>query len=330
METKHFKTEKVKEGRIEAIVATLGTIDKDGDVTEAGAFGDQTVVMLPTHDWSSVPLGKGTISEDGEKAIAKLKMNDTELASEWYKALRFDYENQPSIQEWSYGFDILASRQGEFQGEKVRFLEQLRIHEVSPVLVGAGINTQTLNVKRQNQLPLHVQAEMDSIFQRASALHLKIEFEKTCERIRASDEQACIGQLHRDFLQTRDNYLTFHYRKMSPIYVSTEQRKLAGEVVKSVASQLGIEPPPLHWFRPEGYLEKQERLRTDSTLEGIRADEPIWGMARGGKEVWLKSDLTDWTLAKVVCHECLHIAHPELPEPEIVNLEPAYMEGVYK
>ena len=54
---------------------TLNVIDKDGDVTLPGFFGRQEVSMLPAHDRHHVPLGKGTIEEVGDEAIAQIKMN---------------------------------------------------------------------------------------------------------------------------------------------------------------------------------------------------------------------------------------------------------------
>nr|WP_272925814.1 HK97 family phage prohead protease [Streptomyces sp. SID3212] len=49
--------------------------------------------------------------------------------------------------EWSYGFDVLDAQPGVFDGKDVRVLTGLKVFEVSPVLVGAGVNTRTLSVK---------------------------------------------------------------------------------------------------------------------------------------------------------------------------------------
>ncbi len=138
------------DGTGSAVFATLNVVDKDGDVTLPGAFGKQTAVVVPTHDWSSVPLGKGTTREAGDEAIVDFKLNlDSPTAKEWHSALKFDLDEGPRKQEWSYGFDILEESRGEFKGEQVRFLKSLRIHEVSPVLVGAGVNTRTLSMKEK-------------------------------------------------------------------------------------------------------------------------------------------------------------------------------------
>jgi hypothetical protein len=145
------------QGIVVAAFSTLNVIDKDGDVTLPGFFGQQETAMVPAHDWRSVPLGKGTIKEIGDKAVAELKMNlDLQAAKDWHSALLFDLKNGRPLQEWSYGFTILpgGSSPGEFNGKQVRFLRPTpeggpgaRVHEVSPVLVGAGEMTGTLAAK---------------------------------------------------------------------------------------------------------------------------------------------------------------------------------------
>jgi hypothetical protein len=144
-------------GMVLAQFATMNVIDKDDDVTLPGFFGKQDTVMLPAHDWKSVPLGKGTISEKGDAAIAELKMNlDIQAAKDWHSALKFDLANGKPKQEYSYGFTIVSggSSYGEKDGQSVRFLRPTPdaapgciVHEVSPVLVGAGEGTGTLAVK---------------------------------------------------------------------------------------------------------------------------------------------------------------------------------------
>lgn len=145
------------EGVVKAVIATLNVVDKDGDVTLPGAFGEQEVVMLPSHDWRHIPLGKGVLREEGDQAVAHIQMNlAVQAAKEWHSALKFDLEKGRPLQQWSYGFNILPGGQeeGEMGGRRVRYLRPrpdkspgLLVHEVSPVLVGAGEGTGTVDVK---------------------------------------------------------------------------------------------------------------------------------------------------------------------------------------
>ncbi len=147
-------------GLIIVAFATLGVIDKDGDITLPGFFGEQDAIMLPTHNWQHRPLGKGPIKEVGDKAIAEMKVNlDDPEAKNWHSWLKFDMKNGKPLQEYSYGFTIVdgGSSPGGQDASGAKALRTLRktpagdpgclVHEVSPVVVGAGEGTGTLSVK---------------------------------------------------------------------------------------------------------------------------------------------------------------------------------------
>ena len=160
MKVKTFGATRVKAmddaGKGTAVIATLNVIDKDGDVTMPGAFGDQHAVVVPTHNWNHVPLGKATIREEGNEVLADFQLNlDIQAAREWHSALKFDLANGDALQEWSYGFTIKDSSIGDFDGESVRFLKSVDVHEISPVLLGAGEGTRTLAVKSAKAAPVH-------------------------------------------------------------------------------------------------------------------------------------------------------------------------------
>ena len=131
-----------------ALIATLNVEDSDGDVTLPGAFGKQDAKIVPAHDWSHVPLGKAKIHEDGDDVLAEFKLNlNIEAARDWHESLKHDLANGPPLQEWSYGFAIEEASFGDFAGHEVRFLKKLKVREISPVLVGAGVGTRTVAVK---------------------------------------------------------------------------------------------------------------------------------------------------------------------------------------
>jgi len=126
-----------EEGTFEAVFATLNVVDRDGDVTKPGAFRDGQKVRVSAwgHNWHDLPVGKGVIHADEEKAWVEGQFFlDTEGGRETYRTVK----GLEDLQEWSYGFDILESSGGEFDGERVRYLERLDVYEVSPVMGLAG------------------------------------------------------------------------------------------------------------------------------------------------------------------------------------------------
>jgi hypothetical protein len=133
-----------------AQIATLSAVDHDGDTYAAGAFGKQDVIILAGHSWDGVPLGKGRVYEKGDHAFAEFKLNlDTVAGKDWHRALKFDMDptNGKPLTEWSYGYKVLESSEEVRDGKAVRVLEKLAVHEVSPVVKGAGVGTHTVAMK---------------------------------------------------------------------------------------------------------------------------------------------------------------------------------------
>lgn len=153
METKAFSLKEITDKGIgRAVIATLGVVDKDKDVAMAGAFGVQHIKLLPAHDRTSVPLGKGIIKEEGTAVVADFAFNlSIQKAMDWYNALRFDLDNGVPIQEWSYGFVPKLYELGNKDGQPVRFLKAVEVFEISPVLRGAGEGTRTLALKEEGE-----------------------------------------------------------------------------------------------------------------------------------------------------------------------------------
>lgn len=133
-------------GSFRAVFATLNVIDLDGDVTTPGAFRDGQEVRIARwgHNWFDLPVGKGVIHADEQQAwVDGQFFLDTTVGKDTYLTVK----NLGQLQEWSYGFDVTKWSQGQFNGEDVRFLEGLNVHEVSPVMLGAGIGTHTEAIK---------------------------------------------------------------------------------------------------------------------------------------------------------------------------------------
>jgi phage head maturation protease len=111
-----------------------------------GAVPDGQKVRISSwgHRWHDRPVGKGVSHSDQEKAWVDGQFYlDTAAGKDTYQTVK----NLADLQEWSYGFDVNNSEPGKFAGQDVRLLRSLTVHEVSPVMLGAGIGTQTTAIK---------------------------------------------------------------------------------------------------------------------------------------------------------------------------------------
>ena len=130
---------------IEAVFSLFDTIDSDNDVTKANAlrsgYTGNKVPLVWAHDWSKV-IGRGIIETDNQKAVFKGYFLNTEAGKEAYETVKA----MQDMQQFSYGFQVMKSTKGthiDSKGEEVpvRMLEDVKVWEVSPVLVGAQQNS---------------------------------------------------------------------------------------------------------------------------------------------------------------------------------------------
>jgi hypothetical protein len=169
MATKTFTRVEIKDedkGEVTAVFATLGVIDSDGDVTVKGAFDNGAKVRISAYGHSSwngtLPVGKGSIREVGDEAILDGRFFlDTPAGADTFKVVK--ELGADGLQEWSYGYDPVEYSFGEFEEQQVRFLNKLKVHEVSPVLLGAGIGTRLLTAKSGMKFGEHVEAVMADV-----------------------------------------------------------------------------------------------------------------------------------------------------------------------
>jgi hypothetical protein len=139
-----------KEGDVRALFSTLNEIDKDNDVTLPGAFVTGAPVRIAAYGHNStgmspqLPTGRGEIFADDEKAVMRGRFFlETTLGKDTYVTVK----EMGDLQEWSYEYDILDAEPGTFRGQPVQFLKSLKVHGVTPVYIGAGIGTATLDIK---------------------------------------------------------------------------------------------------------------------------------------------------------------------------------------
>lgn len=143
-----FTIKSAEKGEVEAVFSTFNVIDKDGDVTLPGAIKDGAEVVISAYGhqshYGALPVGKGVIrtTETDAKVEAKFFLNTT-AGRETFEVVK---ELGP-LGEWSYSLHDVVSKAGEINGQRVNFLESIFVKEVSPVLIGAGVNTRTLVAK---------------------------------------------------------------------------------------------------------------------------------------------------------------------------------------
>lgn len=144
----HVEIKNADRGEVSAVFSTFNVVDSDGDVTLPGAFTDGEDVLISSYghqSWSgALPVGKGTIRQTKSEAILDGQFfMDTTHGRDTFAVVKA----LGGAQQWSYGFDTVDSEPGKFDGRDVTMLKRLKVHEVSPVLIGAGVNTRTLAVK---------------------------------------------------------------------------------------------------------------------------------------------------------------------------------------
>ncbi|MFJ4828402.1 HK97 family phage prohead protease [Streptomyces sp. NPDC088747] len=137
-------------GIVTAVFSTMNVRDLDGDYTREGAFTDGAKVAISAYGHKSwdgaLPVGKGVVRVKGKKAVleGQFFMN-TQHGKDTFETVKALAEE--GLGEWSYGFDIEEHSYGKEGDQRVRYLDRLTVHEVSPVLRGAGVNTRTLSTK---------------------------------------------------------------------------------------------------------------------------------------------------------------------------------------
>jgi HK97 family phage prohead protease len=110
--------------------------------------------MVWAHKWD-MPIGKGRIKEDDGKATFDGEFfMDTDSGQEAYKIVK----NMGDMQQWSFGYRVNDAETAPFKSadseneQDARYLKDLTVFEVSPVLVGANQETYTMAIKSNKEL----------------------------------------------------------------------------------------------------------------------------------------------------------------------------------
>tara|TARA_Y100000114_G_scaffold44816_2_gene40475 strand:+ start:303 stop:1628 length:1326 start_codon:yes stop_codon:yes gene_type:complete len=184
-------------GQVEAVFSIFNSLDSDGDVVVPGAvksgFKNNQVPMVWSHKWD-MPIGKGTITQDDDKAVFKGEFfMDTDSGKEAYNLVK----NMGDMQQWSFGYKVNDS---EFHKTKVnedeeahaRYLKDLTVYEVSPVLVGANQDTYTLAIKSNKELLKEIAQEQAE----EKEMVAKDTYDNPGEAMNRSKELSCAVGVH--------------------------------------------------------------------------------------------------------------------------------------
>jgi len=162
-----------EEGLFSARIATLDVIDHDGDLTLPGAFPQGKDVLVSAYEhasWmGSLPVGVAKVREDGDQVIADGQFNlNSTVGRDHYETVKFSGK----LQEWSYGFQVLAVGNDKdiqrwtdaHEGARPqRIIKKVDPFELSPVLKGAGIGTATLGIKAGLPYVEHMEAALAAV-----------------------------------------------------------------------------------------------------------------------------------------------------------------------
>ena len=162
----------VDEGVVEAVFATLDVIDSDGDVILKGAIESGAKVTMSAYGHKSwegaLPVGIGTITEVGGEAIVTAQFfMDTPHGRDTFATVK--NLAAEGLGEWSFSLRDIESERGEVGGKSANIISAVKVHEVSPVLLGAGVDTRTL-ITKGAKFSEHADAvltDVDALIERA-------------------------------------------------------------------------------------------------------------------------------------------------------------------
>ena len=303
------------DGSASWVMARLNVKDSDDDVTLPGAFGTQTFSIVPAHDHRHVPLGKATLREEGDEAIVDAKFNlAIPAAKDWHAAIKFDLENPPAIQEYSYGYNLHEGgwRMGTFKGQRVRFFQPrpdgspgVDVYESSPVLRGAGLGTRTLAAKSDEAVRL-----------RRELVEIK---GRLLDAIRREDVLAVRDRLQ--LCAIPEAGVAQRAMHWSACASPDQQRQRAAWVaLKAHCAALGVDLPLMRFFAEETPAEASYAKRYDGerAWPAFETDEPVRGAWQAwSRTVWVAADLPLKTMLATIAHECAHAAGADEAEAQL-------------
>lgn len=311
----HVEVKDSAKGLVTAAFCTFDVVDHDGDIIERAAIPDGAPIRVSAYGhktWEgALPVGKGVIRTTPTEAIAELQFFlKTTDGSDTFEVVK----EMGDLQEWSWGFDVLASEPTTVDGRKVRRIKRTQVHEVSPVLLGAGIGTRTLAVKSAEDWRNHPALiaaikwfEENERQEREASAFLRDIAAKNCLREAEHTLDELDATRWYGYIRTTDpnGYLT----------------SLAYKVIKMCSDELGIpmlKQPIIEWFTEEDPAARAFAKKTNTFHVGDRLPDvpiPLLGLADlANNVIWVKKGQSVPETINTVAHEVAHVAgllHPE-------------------
>ena len=235
-----FKAE--EEGKVSAVFSVFNTLDSDGDVVVPEAiksgFKSGSVPMVWAHKWD-MPIGKGEIKQDGDKATFEGSFfMDTESGKEAYNLVKA----MGDLQQWSFGYRVNDSERGKFKSNDkevdARYLKDLSVYEVSPVLVGANQETYTMAIKSNKSLLEELTKDTLSSESFAEEKPAEEPKEEVVSHDANAEHCACCSKSYSACDYEKTGKCAKDIKKSADIEVSEEEPKTFSEEVKSVLAAL--------------------------------------------------------------------------------------------
>ena len=280
------------EGKVSAVFSVFNTLDSDGDVVIPDAiksgFKSGSVPMVWAHKWD-MPIDKGEIKQDGDKATFEGSFfMDTESGKEAYNLVKA----MGDLQQWSFGYRVNDSERGKFKsGDKdvdARYLKDLSVYEVSPVLVGANQDTYTMAIKSNKELLEEMASEKGvlghSTFYENEEPEEEVEEEKSgCDcncSTPVAEESDEKGYGHCDYNKT--GKCAKDMKKSDDIENSEEVSKTFSEEVKDVLAALN------------GLMTRANAIAMlrakDGRKIGVKATEALRAVQEDLQDAWTELD----------------------------------------
>lgn len=284
-----FEIKSAARGEVVAVFSTFNTIDSDGDVTLPGAFTDGAQIPISAYGHKSwegmLPVGRAEIrSTRTEAQLHGRFFLDTASGKDTFTTVK----ELAELGQWSYGYDAVKYSYGDFNGKQVRFLEQLAVHEVSPVLVGAGTGTRTVSAKQAGGGDPAEQVEIERIYLKTIAAENELQM-----------------QLHADRVELLKAYrsVAVDYSEDLPRAVPLDSRTAAAAAVATYAPSLGLKAAEIRvkWFSGEH----------DPEFVEFTSLRPLLGRCQPKADprvIWLRSDLDEADAWSIAAHELRHLA----------------------